>query len=800
MNCIAHKNKENGKEQTLLAHLENTARYAAYIGGKINFKNISYILGILHDIGKSSSKFQDKIRNDTAAKVDHSTPGAYCVDILAEKFCYNNKIDNEFLFENFNEILKYVIEAHHGIFDTVRKDEDSGKYYSVIENRILKYRDNEEAEIANYFEDIKERFKLEEKYSAAFKEYINSIDKIKAKDYDEFRIYRFFYIRLFISILKSADIYDTINATDTVVERMEITDDLRDELVNKLEEKSASFGKPKKKINEIRQKISNEAKESGKKYDVGIYRLDIPVGGGKTISSMRYACHNLKAKKKDRIIYLTSYLSVLEQNAAEIKSIFGKENTEYILEHHSNIVEDETVRDDNEISKKTYFIETWDDFVVLSTTIQFLNTLIKDKSSNIRRFDSLINSIIIIDEVQSLPLKVTYIFNMAMNFLKCVMDANIVLCTATQPPYGLEDIKYRIRYGDLQGRNADIVTLENNERELFKRVECRKMKDDNEYVTLEEIAESIRENKGLSTLIILNTKKAVKKLYDLLDDNSIYYLTTYLCAKHRLKIIREIKEKLKNNEKIICISTQLIEAGVDVDFDRVIRSYAGIDSIIQASGRCNREGRYDIGYLDLAYLHESEENIGKLKEIKDKKTITESIMNKRTGVFDIDELSKAFFERYYRNNTYEMNYVIKNISLIDMIVKGAAAGRKLRLDKKIKICQQFKKISKEFNVIDNNTVGVIVPYDDTANDLIEELIKNFNIIEEEYDYSRLSLVKRIVRRLQPYTVDMYKTEKNRKLFMEYMKDTNMPVYILSDGYYDKKTGIIDEIEEAGLIF
>jgi CRISPR-associated endonuclease/helicase Cas3 len=179
------------------------------------------------------------------------------------------------------------------------------------------------------------------------------------------------------------------------------------------------------------------------------------------LASSRYGAAGISTGKFERFIYVTAFLSVLEQNAQELKNVFGKDN---VLEHHSNVVEDivkgdEYDEDSIEFKNREYLMETWNERIVATTMVQFFNSLIKGKSANIRRFASLINSVIILDEVQSLPIETTYIFNMTMNFLAKVMGANIVLCTATQPEFDNENIKYKINYGGLNGESESLYEM-----------------------------------------------------------------------------------------------------------------------------------------------------------------------------------------------------------------------------------------------------------------------------------------------------------------------------------------------------
>jgi len=445
--------------------------------------------------------------------------------------------------------------------------------------------------------------------------------------------------------LKNADILDTINAYGLLIEPLkdEEKQKLNESYLEAIERKYRSFSHPTTRLNEIRSQIGERVKSRGEKDSTGIYRLDLPTGAGKTNLSMRYAFHQLVDQNKSRFFYITPFLSVLEQNASEIRKVIGEVG---VLEHHSNVVKQTDDNDEKEAAMSNYLIESWDSQTILTSMVQFFQTLFKTKSANIRRFSSLANSVLILDEVQSLPIEVTTLFNLTMNFLNKVMNTTIILCTATQPAYDSTAIKHKLSYGGKYGEAADIAELTHDEKEVFSRTELRKFDENNQHSNLSDLVEFVLGNDE-SILAIFNTKKTVDKFYMMLEgltDRPIYQLSTNMCAQHRLDIISEIKQHLKKGIPIICISTQLIEAGVDIDFNRVIRSYAGVDSIVQASGRCNREGKRDKGQVTLVNLTNEEENILSLKEIKAKKDATEYILHKISSPIEMSLLNRDFFE------------------------------------------------------------------------------------------------------------------------------------------------------------
>ena len=774
-NLLAHYDGENKKEQLLTDHLLNTAKIASNIGKDIGIGNLCFLLGVLHDSGKADIKFQTMLKNTSNSKknrVIHSTAGAY---FLFEKE-YNKKFRDGNIsqsYNNFIEICMYVIEAHHGLFDIVEMSYEDGLQSSDYVNKIFERVENYKND-SNYDKEAIKKFidievtsivkinsnfnSIDELIESAFEEY-NNIIKTFDKNYvplengnekqknkhkrEEIRFFDAMLIRLLLSILKSADVKDTINAYSLIVESRtkEETFSLKKHYVEAIEEEYKKYngnGKNIKPINQVRNYIANELSNRGQNDDAGIYRLDVPTGAGKTKASLRYALHQMADKSKNKFIYITAFLSVLEQNAAEIKDIIGEEG---VLEHHSNadIFGDDSKGfdedEDIEYVRKSFIVDSWEEPVVLTTMVQFFNTLFKGKSANLRRFSSLINSVLVIDEVQSLPIEVMYFFNLTMNFLKNVMNCTVVLCTATQPLYDHESIKHKLAYGhsvENNKNNADLVMLSKKNRKCFDRYSIKKFKDvssdslGNIHVSAEEIAEFAFKNRDKSTLIVVNTKAAAGSIVKNIDElnlpkEDIYYLTTNLCPAHRGKIISEVKGRLSQGEKIICVSTQLIEAGVDVDFEIVMRSYAGVDSIIQVAGRCNREGNLpDGGEVILFNLDEATENTKEILGIADKKKITEDILAQTHGKIQVDGLVRDFYSCYYSNEAdggNRMEYPLEKdqSSLFDLFVgneikKGDIKNENGKLRGKLKEVAEKEKLLEAISKVKINESKVIGKY------------------------------------------------------------------------------------------
>lgn len=811
---LAHYDRTTHEEQLLVDHLFNVANSAAKEAELIGQQDVAFLCGMYHDLGKADRNFQNKLLNKPSTHVDHSTAGAkYLIEkiskVLFEEIKDQEKRD---FCQPFLEIIAYVISAHHGVYDIPVTDPKT-KYpengnllrrinYGLDENYHYK---TDVVDFAAMIEQELENLKgytINHLIVQAFNNYFSICQRIGNAEKTEKSFYNTLIVRLYLSLLKNADILDTINAYAVEVKPISKLENDRkiQNYLKSIEDVYANYQNPTSDINKIRTSIAEKVKSRGMTDSAGIYRLNLPTGAGKTKLSLRYAFHQMTKQGKRHFLYITPYLSVLEQNAAEIKKIVG---TDGILEHHSNIVSEEnddqaTDGDSKLQSFQAYLMETWNSPIVLSTMVQFFQTLFKVQSSNIRRFSNLIDSVLVLDEVQSLPVEVTTLFNLTLNFLSKIMNVTIVLCTATQPKYDSLGIEHKIQYGGLKDEKTDIVLMTENERCVFQRTEISKFNEDNSMATIEEIASAISEYPDESILIILNTKGAVKNLYQRLkeqENRTIYHLSTNMCPRHRLAIISNIRTGLNDKNPLICVSTQLIEAGVDLDFDRVIRSYAGIDSIVQANGRCNREGKREKGYVELVNLRKTDENLTMLKSIKAKKGVTEQIIADMKSPIPIEMLNDEFFDRYYVNTRKDIfDYPTGNDqpSVYDML----SLNKKNNV-KQVALRQSFKTAGLKMDLIQNNSNGVIVYYKKENGEvenfeMVEKLIYEIEEFDQDYNPQHLSSIKSLMRQLQPYTVNIHSNSKIQEALMGYLEGK---IQILPEEFYDSDMGVIDEVEE-----
>ena len=788
----AHYRKENHIYQTLEEHIRNTARLSREYCSIDLLKKAAWLAGFYHDIGKGRNEWQEYFeraiteeKRKNGEKTDHSTLGG----IVAGKVMPNSLLA---------EMIETAIYNHHGIRDSVSVQDGVAQIWK----RRNKYNLSDESErnasllLRTYAGDIcleeywkKARTDLDELGKQIF-----TLAKMGGKTnlYGNKQFFLGMCERMLFSSLIDGDFRDTADfmnnqETFSAFNEQQLQQ-IWEQGIQNLEKRLENF-ENNEKIDICRAMISLQCKEAAV-CDDKLYRLSVPTGAGKTLSSLRFALHCAKHKKKRHIFYVAPFRSILEQNADVIRSVLGVDNM--VLEHHSDVIcEDETQMEHYE-----RLIENWDEVpVIVTTAVQFFNTLFKDKKRNLRRFHSLSNSIIIMDEVQAFPIKVIQLFNMAANFLTEICDTTIVLCTATQPLFD------RVRENRLL-TPANMIKNPGDYEEAFERVEFH---DDTEQflngATGEQITQFILEKEVIygQVLVVVNTKTCAESLYQRLKgktNGKVFHLSTKMCAEHRRNMLREIQDRLAGRENMVCISTQLVEAGVDFSFQCVIRSLAGLDNLIQAAGRCNRNGGPKIGQVHLVYLSSEIEDVSRIEDIKKAQNAMRQLLAKfhqNPGAFDDRLNSKksidCFYQYYFYDRQNEMNYTT-NISgvttnLVDLLSANHTFARNV---KQIYLKQAFCTAGQAFHVIDDTDgTDVVVPYAE-AGALLEEL----RISEDEQKR------KMILRKLQCFTVHLSNAWVRKLGDAVYGIEGNR-FFVLSDGYYSLDTGVVEHPAEMPLL-
>ncbi len=816
MDYIAHiQNIDNNVcTQSLSEHLINVGDLAAKTASKIDLQHSAFLLGICHDLGKYGSDFQNYIKNNTNQHVNHSSSGGIYLYYKVAKLLHKNMTREERQdYGKIAEILAYVIFAHHGFFDLIDFNSDEidgftrrmGQKANDYEKQVAIF----ETEITPLLEQ-REYKSIDNLIDLSVTEMKSILRKINQMALEEQEIHYYLHclVRLLLSILKDADIYDSANAFLGV--KMPIYSQNECEVffeqgLDNIERQYQEYDKVKnkKEINIVRSELSAIAKAKAVDLKLGLVTANLPTGSGKTLLTTRFALANALGRyKKDRIFYITAFLSVLEQNAKEIKAFFAE--SELLLEHHSNLIIDRREDDDDkEYILNDYLTNSWSAPFILTTMVQYANTEFKGKSANIRRFCKLINSVIVIDEIQSMPLKMTYLHNLMTNFLTQIMGAVVVHTTATQPRLDSPHLKHKVIFNHQQ----ELTALREEQHKLFERTRQYYLQtEDVKGFNLESLSGDIVKkisNKN-SILIILNTKSAVSELYqNLIDFNleniDFIQLTTNKTANHRLREVAEIKEKLaviksgESKRKIICISTALIEAGVDVDFEVVYRSMAPVPSLIQSIGRCNREGSLDYG--EFFVFDYQNENIQMLKEVFAGTKIARTILGEDAGnrIF-IDTIKDDYYDKLYQNNQNELYFnTEKNGKPIFELLTSNQSNRSefkqiQTTGFKHFLAQNFKSAANLFEFIDDNSATVIVEYGEVFDEIDTNSYKqNQSLIAEletAYRKDDFASFKQLIKALQTYTIAVRNINSIER-FIRKVGD----VYILNSANYDVEQGL-----------
>ena len=810
---IAHWRKSDNTPQCVAEHLFNVAFISRCFSKKIRMETAGELIGLLHDFGKYSNDFRcyiysalgflDPDEDDyidsrrLKGKVDHSSAGAQFIwQILS------GKGKKEAVVAQFLALC--IVSHHSGLIDCIdpegvnvfdkrmRKPEEKTHHQEVIScvdpiiiDHARALLDSSELilEIHNLLMSIK----LKEKARRPLQQQIGLV------------------ARFLFSCLIDADRIDSANFEQAKIPACRPQGNYVSWpiLIERMERKLAGFIS-KYPVDELRKKISNECREAANRPG-GIYTLTVPTGGGKTLASLRFSLFHAEKHKRDRIIYVIPFTSIIDQNAKVVREILEpaeclQEQGKVVLEHHSNITPEK------QNWREKILCENWDAPIIYTTMVQLLESLFGSGTRGARRMHQLGNAVIIFDEIQTLPIRCVHLFNNAINFLCEQCNSTIVLCTATQP------LLHQVAKEQGAIRLAEEHEIVSDVRQLFAdlnrvKVLDKRRKEGWSYIRTARFACSKVKRIG-SCLVIVNTKDAAKQIFlvcqRLIKEESLFHLSTDMCPKHRKFVLEKIKLRLESGQPTLCISTQLIEAGVDVDFGVVIRSMAGLDSIAQAAGRCNRHGRMEKGFVYLINLSEERVTMTGLKDIviaQDKLVSILDFFHEMPERYDNDLLSPKAIDDYYKHYFFErqsdMIYPVsakesraigRTDSLLNLL-SGNEESQKQAMRQNVLVSsrllnQSFMSAAEVFKAIDSPAQGVIVPFDDEASELIARLYAAFD----------LSLETDLLRRVQQFTVNVFPHIFNKleKAGAIHAVQDGMRVYSLDSRYYSKYFGLSTE--------
>ena len=817
---IAHLRKSDGQIQSVQAHLKETAVLAKAFAKKLNLELPGELLGLMHDFGKYSHKFQKYIHDETGlfnpdlddeestpngSKVDHSTAGAQWVYRELRKFGAEQGIG-----ELFGQMLGLCIASHHGegLIDCL---DDEGN--AVWKKRFEK--DDELTHLAECEQNADEAVQQKARELVGenlIRSLLKAVKPILSDPASNDKIKEFYLgclTRFLFSCLIDAD---RINSSDFEREAQKEVRRLTEKpgwqsAIDKLEAKLAGFeNRPVeeiKPIDEIRRKISDDCLKRAADSQ-GIYTLTVPTGGGKTLASLRYALHHAQKHHLDRIIYIIPYTSIIDQNAQAVREILGED---WVLEHHSNLEPEKQSWQDKLLS------ENWDKPIVFTTMVQFLDAWFGGGTRGARHIHPMTNAVLIFDEIQTLPVKCVHLFCNVLNWLTAFGKSTAVLCTATQPLLGESGLR-----NFPEGKRESIAArgflrLPENVEIMGKHQDL-----DNLFADLSRVEILFNEKAGgwnveeagtflleqfqttPSCLFIVNTKKWAQELYQYsqkqnVPPEALFHLSTHQCAAHRKAIFDTIKARLKNKQPVICISTQLIEACVDISMACVIRALGGLDSIAQAAGRCNRHGEKE-GKGQVWVLNLQEQDFTQiLPDIQAGKTHAERVFRDFAGQDILQPAAmERYFEYYFYQRSDEMVYSIQNSatgSLLDWLSDNALNSYSEKNNKRSKqfplLMQSFKSAGRAFQAIDAPTHAVIVPYDEGA-ELIAKLCGEWNPQEM---YHTLQKAQRYSVNVFPKVWDKLQKENALHETIE-----GSGIYYLKERHYNDEFGLsLDETSD-----
>lgn len=696
---FAHSGTRSDKSdwQTLKGHLHSVAEVAEQNSRYFNANKLSYLAGLLHDLGKYTPEFQARLEG-SPNKVDHATAGA--------------KVAAEILPPPWNNLIAYAIAGHHA---GLANGSGEGDRRRVLKERLNMQFGRELPLLDN------EAWKSEL--------VIPSIESLSPQispnpDVDLQGFQYAFLIRMIFSCLVDADFIDT----DKFYKNLEGKPLLRggypqlSELKLRLDDALAEMIKksdPAKKVNQLRKEILDNARLKAQ-LPPGLFTLTVPTGGGKTLSSMAFALDHALAHDFRRVIYVIPFTSIIEQNAKVFRDAFGDLGDSAVLEHHSNF-------DDRKVANKEgaeetrdklkLAMENWDMPVVVTTAVQFFESLFADRPSRCRKLHNITGSVIILDEAQTLPLKFLRPVMAAIDELARNYRCSVVICTATQPA---------LREPDFEKGFKDVREIAPEPERLFEELSLVNVSHLGE-LSDDELVSRIQANEQILTIV--NNRRHAQSLFQTLKDRQIegvFHLTTLMCAAHRSETLEIIRDRLKPENALPCrvISTSLIEAGVDVDFPCVMRAEAGLDSIAQAAGRCNRERLREKADSHVWIFKSPDWRIP--PELEGFAAGMRSVLRRGFKNLLGQDAIKAYFSDVYWRKGDELDQ--------KQLLKACRVGAS-------KLDFPFQKIASDFRMIDSFMLPVFIPYNDEAKALLKEL--------ESTDE-----VSSVLRKLQPYIVQI----------------------------------------------
>ncbi len=715
----------------LADHLVGVAALAACHARKFGAEDWAHIAGLWHDLGKYRLRFQQYIRKVSgfdaeahirgeAGKAPHSTAGAM---LACDRFGAAGRV------------LAYLIAGHHaGLYD----------WFGGLDARLGSTDSRDELN-----EALAERPPDEILDHGTFAPNLRAIPGGK----EGFAL----WVRILFSCLVDADFLDTEAYMDEDKAKQRSNWPGVKTLLKQFDSFMAckAVAADPTSVNQLRADILRQCREKAHEAP-GLFSLTVPTGGGKTLSSMAFALEHAKRYNKRRIIYVIPYTSIIEQTADIFRDIFG----DTVIEHHSNAEADPG----HENHKSRLACENWDAPVVVTTNVQFFESLFAAKTSRCRKLHNIVDSVVVLDEAQLLPPEFLQPILDVLNLLTQYYGVTVALSTATQP--ALATREYFDARNNMRGLDnvREIMSDPDALYRAMERVNVRLPVDWNTPVSWDALASEISQHD--SVLVIVNRRKDARELWQRMPEGTMH-LSALMCGEHRSQTIRQIKARIKVGITTRVVSTQLVEAGVDVDFPVVYRALAGLDSIAQAAGRCNREGRlaeHDMQGEVVVFVPPQPAPPGLLRKGED---ACRSVLHSHTG----KPLERTLFARYFENFYHACNLDAQGI------------GELLKVDGQT-LAVNFRTAAERFKLIqDENSAPVIVRYRgfDGNDDKVDELLSTLRKHGPE---------RWLMRKLQRYTVTVHSQEAIKLLSQGDVEEAIPGLYVqVSDWLYHPDLGL-----------
>ena len=756
---IAHVDPNDpNRTEPLTEHLLAVQDEAQRFGSRFGCGELAKFLGGIHDFGKAAQNVQDYLWSAAGecSEYDEAEEAVKEPKNIRKRGPDHSSAGGQFserALPGLGLLLAYAATGHHtGLPDGI------GSSQSSLENRLQKELPDWEAVgrqqlPSNLFE-----------YNCT--EIRNGVTPFLLHG-DGYSLA--FLTRMLFSCLVDADFIATERFMDKerADERESITgrdfvslQAILDAYFDKLAAKVLASGTADTPVNVIREEVRVDC-VSAASLPPGLFTLTVPTGGGKTLSSMAFALRHAAAHGLDRVIYVIPYTSIIEQNAKVFRDIFGDD---IVLEHHGNV--DYEARD----SRMRFLAENWDVPIIVTTSVQFFESLHSNRTSSCRKLHNLARSVVILDEAQSLPIDLLKPCLRALDELVCRYGTSVVLCTATQPAV----LSGQLAKGGLTGGKfgcREIIPAERRLHERLRRVVAERLPGKVSDADLLELAVE-----RPSALVIVNTRRHAREMFESartrFPDRTVFHLSAQMCPQHRTEILSSVKRLLCVGEPCLLISTQLIEAGVDIDFPCVFREMSGADSLSQAAGRCNREGR--LSGPGRVFFFESAENHlppGFLATAAAKGKEVLSLEE-----FKDDLLAPDLVTRYFELLYDSLKSNLDRLSVLSDLIPSA-----MPKDHDSFLVYKFRTLGERFHLISEPSISVFIPYGEEGRRLCEELRRTYATGEQ----------RKIARKLQRYAVSLRGPEprdEDGNLMAELVHDT---WWVLPnvEQYYDRDYGV-----------